>query len=62
MELEVSQPGGMLTPIDLTAYRSGNTGVDYVHRFDSGKPGQVALITALVHGNELCGAYALDFL
>jgi predicted deacylase len=36
--------------------------VEYVTRFDSGVPGPHALITALVHGNELCGAIALDFL
>ena len=54
--------GRALTLIDLSVYRGGNTGVDYVHRIDSGVPGPVALITALVHGNELCGAHALDFL
>ena len=27
--------------------------------FDSGQPGRAVLITALIHGNELCGAWAL---
>ena len=26
-------------PRDLSAYRQGNVGIDYVHRFESGKPG-----------------------
>ena len=54
-------------PIELAApdigrYRAGNTGVDYVTRFESGKPGPHVLVSAVVHGNELCGAIALDFL
>jgi predicted deacylase len=51
-----------LRPPDLAAYREGNTGIPYVSRFDSGKPGPNVLVTALVHGNELCGAIALDWL
>ncbi len=47
---------------DISSYRSGNTGVDYVTTFDSGRPGPHAMIAALVHGNELCGALALDAL
>ncbi|MEJ8824212.1 succinylglutamate desuccinylase/aspartoacylase family protein [Variovorax humicola] len=43
---------------DLSAYRQGNTGVDYVHRFESGKPGPHVLINALTHGNEICGMVA----
>ena len=45
-------------PRDLSAYRKGNTGVDYVHRFDSGKPGPHVLVNALTHGNEFCGMAA----
>ena len=44
---------------DLSALRAGNTGVEGVWQFDSGQPGRHVLITALVHGNELCGAWAL---
>ncbi|MET0207842.1 MAG: succinylglutamate desuccinylase/aspartoacylase family protein, partial [Burkholderiaceae bacterium] len=44
---------------DLSAYRQGNTGVDYVHRFESGKPGPHVLINALTHGNEICGMVAV---
>ena len=51
-----------LTPPDIGPYRAGNTGIPYATTFDSGKPGPHALITGIVHGNELCGAIALDFL
>jgi len=44
---------------DLSGERAGNTGVPGVWHFDSGKPGPSALITALIHGNELCGAWVL---
>ena len=49
-------------PRDLAAYRQGNVGVDYVHRFDSGRPGPHVLINALTHGNELCGMVAATYL
>lgn len=49
-------------PRDLRAYRVGNTGVDYVHRFESGKPGPHVLINALTHGNEFCGMVAATHL
>ena len=51
-----------LTPPDITPYKTGNTGIDYITRFDSGKAGPHVMITAVVHGNELCGAIALDWL
>ena len=44
---------------DISAWRAGNTGTEGVWQFDSGVPGTHVLITALVHGNELCGAWAL---
>lgn len=49
-------------PRDLSAYRKGNTGIDYVHRFESGKPGPNVLVNALTHGNELCGMVAATHL
>lgn len=49
-------------PRDLTAYRRGNTGVDFVHRFESGQPGPHVLINALTHGNEICGMVAATHL
>ena len=44
---------------DLGAWRAGNTGTEGVWHFDSGQPGRRVMVTALVHGNELCGAWAL---
>lgn len=51
-----------LLPRDLAPYRRGNTGIDWVHRFDSGKPGPHVLINALTHGNEFCGMVAATHL
>lgn len=51
-----------LGPPDISPYRKGNAGVDWVHRLVSGRPGPVVGITAIVHGNEPCGAIALDWL
>jgi predicted deacylase len=51
-----------IEPPDITPYRHGNTRVDYVHVFDSGRPGPNVMLQALTHGNEFCGAIALDTL
>lgn len=53
-----------LSPPDIRPYRhgSGASGVDYVHVLDSGQPGPTVMVQALTHGNELCGAIALDWL
>ncbi|MDE2369485.1 MAG: succinylglutamate desuccinylase/aspartoacylase family protein [Burkholderiales bacterium] len=47
---------------DLAPWRASNTGVDWVHRVDSGRPGAEVMVQALTHGNEICGAIALDWL
>lgn len=54
-------------PIEITApaidrWKQGNTGVDHVWHFESGRPGPKVMVQALTHGNELCGAIALDAL
>lgn len=51
-----------ISPPDISGYRDGNTGVDYVHEFDSGRPGPTVMVQALTHGNEFCGALAIDWL
>ena len=48
-----------LSKPDLADCRPGNTGVEGVWQFDSGQPGSTVMISALIHGNELCGAWAL---
>ena len=45
---------------DIAPYRSGNTGIDYATTLDSGNPGPHVMLTALAHGNEICGAIVLD--
>ena len=49
-------------PRDLSPYRKGNTGIDYVHRFESGRSGPHVLVNALTHGNEFCGMVAATHL
>jgi predicted deacylase len=51
-----------LSPPDIGPWRTGNTGVDFVHRFEAGAPGPAVMVQALTHGNEICGAIALDWL
>jgi predicted deacylase len=51
-----------ISPPDISGHRSSNTGVDYVHVLDSGKPGPNVMVQALTHGNEFCGALALKVL
>ena len=50
-----------ITGPDISPYKKGNTGIDYIHTFDSKKPGPHVLISAVVHGNEPCGAIAIDW-
>ena len=54
-----SPPAFALSAPDISAWRAGNTGTPGVWHFDSGQPGRHVMISALVHGNELCGAWAL---
>jgi len=49
-----------ISPPDITPYKAGNSGVDYVHVLDSGRPGPNVMVQALTHGNEYCGALALQ--
>jgi predicted deacylase len=49
-----------LVPPDIEPYRAGNTGIDYVTTFTAAAPGPHAVVCALTHGNEICGAITLD--
>ena len=51
-----------LNPPDITPYRKGNTGVDYVTTMRTARAGPHVMVSGVIHGNELCGAIALDFL
>lgn len=50
-----------LTAPDLAPHRDGNAGIPYAHTRKARRPGPHVLVTAIVHGNELCGAIALDW-
>ncbi|MCY4452897.1 MAG: succinylglutamate desuccinylase/aspartoacylase family protein [Immundisolibacterales bacterium] len=49
-----------IEPPDLSPWRRGNAGVDYVHTMTCDRPGPHVMVSAIVHGNELCGAIVLD--
>lgn len=49
-----------LTPPDISAYRAGNTGIEYVTTFTASRPGPHVAVLGLTHGNEICGAIAID--
>ena len=51
-----------LHPPDIARWRDSGSGVDWVHVIDSGRPGPRVMVQALTHGNEICGAIALDWL
>jgi predicted deacylase len=47
---------------DLDRWAAGNAGIPYAFTFASDKAGPHVLLQALTHGNEVCGAIALDWL
>ena len=49
-----------LSAPDIESHRRSGTGTDFVHTFESGKPGPHVMVNALTHGNEICGAIAVD--
>jgi predicted deacylase len=49
-----------LTAPDITPYRAGNTGVEYVTTFTAPEPGPHVAVFGLTHGNEICGAITID--
>jgi hypothetical protein len=47
---------------DIARWAAGNTGVSHVWRFEAAAQGPNVTIQGLTHGNEVCGATALDWL
>lgn len=47
---------------DITRWAEGNTGTAYVWRYSASTPGPHVCVQALTHGNEVCGAIAVDWL
>jgi predicted deacylase len=58
----INLPPLELRPPDIARWRDSGSGVDWVHIFETGRPGPSVLAQALTHGNEICGAIALDWL
>jgi predicted deacylase len=44
---------------DLRPFAHGDDGIPFTVKLDSGRPGPVVVINALMHGNEIAGAIAL---
>lgn len=44
----------------IESHRRSATGVEFIHTFESGRPGPHVLVNALTHGNEICGAIVVD--
>lgn len=60
--MTVDRPVVELDAPDISQYRAGGAGPEFVHTWDSGQPGRHVAISAITHGNEVCGAIALDYL
>ena len=45
---------------EIERYRNTGSGTPFVQVLESGKPGPQVMVMALTHGNEICGAIALD--
>ncbi|HEX8738590.1 MAG TPA: succinylglutamate desuccinylase/aspartoacylase family protein [Casimicrobiaceae bacterium] len=66
-EARAATPTQRIPPIevafpDLARWSAGNAGIPFVWRFASDVPGPRVTLQALTHGNEVCGAIALDWL
>ena len=62
----MAEPSSVAPPVevafpDLSAYELGNCGIPYVWTFTAPRAGPHVLLQALTHGNEVCGAIALDW-
>lgn len=57
--MQTQPPAFELPRPPLDRWRAGNTGTAGVWRFEAPVPGPDVLVTSLIHGNELCGAWAV---
>lgn len=53
-------PRVAIDPPDIAPHGASATGIPYTHVLEGAEPGPTAMISAVVHGNELCGAIILD--
>jgi succinylglutamate desuccinylase len=47
-------------PVPIGRWADGNTGIPFLWSFEAARPGPHVALVALTHGEEICGAYALD--
>lgn len=60
MRSQDTPPRVDIRPVDIALHADGGEDAPFVHVLEGSAPGPVAMITAVVHGNEICGAIALD--
>jgi predicted deacylase len=56
----MSSPAIELSAPDIASHRRSSSGAEFVHTFESGRPGPHVMVNAITHGNEICGAIAVD--
>jgi len=59
LETPASAPPVEIGPPDVADLARGNTGLPYVWTWKADAPGPHVAVNAVVHGNELCGAWAV---
>jgi predicted deacylase len=60
--MSTTTPAVELQAPDIQRWREGGSGVPWVHVLQAEHPGPSVMVQALTHGNEICGAIALDWL
>jgi predicted deacylase len=58
--VEPANPRAETTPPDISHWCEGNVGVPYLWTFSGRRPGLHLTLTAILHGNESCGAIAIS--
>ena len=69
MTQHLERPAGAVAPprfavelatVDIGRWLPGNAGIEGVWQFTAAAPGPHVVVSALIHGNEIAGAWALD--
>lgn len=59
---DAPSPPVLVLPPDLSPHGSGTGAIPFVWTFEAARPGPHVAVVACIHGNEICGAHALDAL